>query len=153
MWESIPNYVRDYTKLCERLYQIMWEIIQNYVGDYTKLCERLYQIMWEIIQNYVRDYTKLCERLYQIMWEIIPNYVRDYIKLCERLYQILVGWEYKLQDIRRIKISVDIGLDLPLLLGAGTSDFTNYGFDVKNITYYSQKIILKNFTIFYSCCF
>jgi hypothetical protein len=32
-------------------------------------------------------------------------------------YQILVGREYKLQDVRRIKISVDIGLDLTLLLG------------------------------------
>jgi hypothetical protein len=136
MWEIIPNYVRGYTKLCERLYQIMWEVIPNYVRDYTKLCERLYQIMWETITNYVRDYTKWCERLYQIMWDIIPNDVRDYIKLCERLYQILVGWEYKLQDVRRIKINVDKELDLPLLPGAGTSDFTNFSltFKRRNVT-------------------
>jgi len=82
-----------------------------------KWCERLYQMMWEIIPNDVRDYTKWCERLHQIMWEIIPNDVRDYTKWCERLYQILVGWEYRFQGVQRIKISVDIRLDLLLLLG------------------------------------
>jgi hypothetical protein len=34
-----------------------------------------------------------------------------------RLYQILEELKYKLQDVRRIKISVDIELGLPLLLG------------------------------------
>jgi len=38
-------------------------------------------------------------------------------KLCERLHQILVGWEYKLQNVRRIRINVHIRLDLLLLLG------------------------------------
>jgi hypothetical protein len=36
-----------------------------------------------------------------------------------RLYQILVGREYKLQGVRRIRIGVGIGLDLHLSVGIG----------------------------------
>jgi hypothetical protein len=56
----------------------------------------------------------LWQRLF-LYFRMIPSFLfRD--RQCVRLCQILVGREYKLQDARRIRISVDITSGLPLQL-------------------------------------